>query len=163
MTSKANDETITGLYTFTQTPIIPVAAPTLDTQVANKKYVDDTASFGAPDMTQVTKGIGQEASAAQINAGTQIGSLGSDTIVNPKYLKDSEYYTLRPTSDQKDALAGTGTPSAANKFVTADTDALKQTLANLDTTTTLGSSNSCLLYTSPSPRDGLLSRMPSSA
>ena len=26
-----------------------------------------------------------------------------------------------------------------------------------------GISNSCLLYTSPSPRDGLLSRMPSSA
>ena len=27
----------------------------------------------------------------------------------------------------------------------------------------IGESNSCLLYTSPSPRDGLLSRMPSSA
>ena len=29
--------------------------------------------------------------------------------------------------------------------------------------TMLGPSGSCLLYTSPSPRDGLLSRMPSSA
>ena len=28
---------------------------------------------------------------------------------------------------------------------------------------TTGNSNTCLLYTSPSPRDGLLSRMPSSA
>ena len=28
---------------------------------------------------------------------------------------------------------------------------------------TLGDVKSCLLYTSPSPRDGLLSRMPSSA
>ena len=27
----------------------------------------------------------------------------------------------------------------------------------------MGASNYCLLYTSPSPRDGLLSRMPSSA
>ena len=27
----------------------------------------------------------------------------------------------------------------------------------------IGKPNSCLLYTSPSPRDGLLSRMPSSA
>ena len=27
----------------------------------------------------------------------------------------------------------------------------------------VGSNNGCLLYTSPSPRDGLLSRMPSSA
>ena len=32
-----------------------------------------------------------------------------------------------------------------------------------DTDTVLWESNPCLLYTSPSPRDGLLSRMPSSA
>ena len=31
------------------------------------------------------------------------------------------------------------------------------------TTATIANSNNCLLYTSPSPRDGLLSRMPSSA
>ena len=30
-------------------------------------------------------------------------------------------------------------------------------------TTTIKQKESCLLYTSPSPRDGLLSRMPSSA
>ena len=35
--------------------------------------------------------------------------------------------------------------------------------ANLGTTSTNNSNNICLLYTSPSPRDGLLSRMPSSA
>ena len=29
--------------------------------------------------------------------------------------------------------------------------------------TKIGMNNTCLLYTSPSPRDGLLSRMPSSA
>ena len=40
------------------------------------------------------------------------------------------------------------------------TDASPDTLSR---TTILESSNSCLLYTSPSPRDGLLSRMPSSA
>ena len=34
---------------------------------------------------------------------------------------------------------------------------------NRDRNTSLGVNNSCLLYTSPSPRDGLLSRMPSSA
>ena len=31
------------------------------------------------------------------------------------------------------------------------------------TMVTLGKATTCLLYTSPSPRDGLLSRMPSSA
>lgn len=141
MTSKSNDETITGLYTFTQTPIIPVAAPTLDTEVANKKYVDDTAIAGSPDMTTSVKGIAQEATDTQINAGTQAGSTGAELAVNPKYLKDSIYYTQLPSSDQKAALAGTGTPSVSNKFVTADTDALKQTIANLDTTVTLGGSD----------------------
>ena len=35
---------------------------------------------------------------------------------------------------------------------------------NADThTTTIADGSTCLLYTSPSPRDGLLSRMPSSA
>ena len=42
------------------------------------------------------------------------------------------------------------------KTVKRDIDDVKQMLINhMD--------NSCLLYTSPSPRDGLLSRMPSSA
>ena len=35
--------------------------------------------------------------------------------------------------------------------------------ANLTRTTVISSSNSCLLYTSPSPRDRTRSRMPSSA
>ena len=39
-----------------------------------------------------------------------------------------------------------------------DSDEIKKYNYNKD-----GSFNSCLLYTSPSPRDGLLSRMPSSA
>ena len=43
--------------------------------------------------------------------------------------------------------------SAANA-IDAMIDAITHTLANGET---------CLLYTSPSPRDGLLSRMPSSA
>ena len=41
------------------------------------------------------------------------------------------------------------------------------TLGEIETPVTIGSydpvTNNCLLYTSPSPRDGLLSRMPSSA
>ena len=34
---------------------------------------------------------------------------------------------------------------------------------SVEDTTTSDDANDCLLYTSPSPRDGLLSRMPSSA
>ena len=61
------------------------------------------------------------------------------------FVTDSEKSSI-PSPSQKDALNGTGTPSGTNKYVTKDT---------LD--------NSCLLYTSPSPRDRTRSRMPSSA
>ena len=41
--------------------------------------------------------------------------------------------------------------------------AVKNIAKSCDMFFVIGSRNSCLLYTSPSPRDGLLSRMPSSA
>jgi hypothetical protein len=82
-------------------------------------YIDGIAISGAPDMTTTTKGIGEEATAAEIDAGTQAGGTSAELVVNPKYLKDSIYYTQLPTSDQKAALAGSnGTPSASNKYVT---------------------------------------------
>lgn len=37
----AGNETIAGTKTFSTIPIIPVTAPTLDTEISNKKYVDD--------------------------------------------------------------------------------------------------------------------------
>jgi hypothetical protein len=46
-----------------------------------------------------------------------------------------------PTQGEKDAMAGTGTPTTANPFVTKDTDDLKELLTNKSTTTTLGTSN----------------------
>ena len=44
--------------------------------------------------------------------------------------------------------------------VTSDKDALGKVKVTAEV---LGETKGCLLYTSPSPRDGLLSRMPSSA
>ena len=51
-----------------------------------------------------------------------------------------------------------------NNFWAADLSNADVRLNNLATSKSVDStSNTCLLYTSPSPRDGLLSRMPSSA
>ena len=47
--------------------------------------------------------------------------------------------------------------STENVTLRAELERLKETCGALET------DNTCLLYTSPSPRDGLLSRMPSSA
>jgi hypothetical protein len=62
-------------------------------------YIDAIAIAGSPDMSLTTKGIGEEATAAEIDAGTQVGSTGAELVVNPKYLKDSIYYTRLPTAD----------------------------------------------------------------
>ena len=46
---------------------------------------------------------------------------------------------------------------------TADIEVGGKQVLNFCANNYLGLADSCLLYTSPSPRDGLLSRMPSSA
>lgn len=94
---------------------------TLGAEIITKKYADDLAIAGSPNMDLTTKGIAEEATAAEINAGTQTGGTSAELAVNPKYLKDSIYYTQLPSSGQKAALAGTsGTPASGNKYVTND-------------------------------------------
>lgn len=85
--AKDNDETITGLYTFSQFPITPSSAPTTDYQVPNKKYVDDAVVAGAPNASTSTKGIVQEATLAQTEAKTAAGSTGARLFVNPSELR----------------------------------------------------------------------------
>ena len=48
-------ETISGTKTFSASPVVPT--PTLNTQAANKTYVDTVASAGAPDATTTSKGL----------------------------------------------------------------------------------------------------------
>ena len=55
-------------------------------------------------------------------------------------------------------IAGFAYPDSDGTWKGFDVDFCRATAAAV-----LGDSNACLLYTSPSPRDGLLSRMPSSA
>ena len=57
----------------------------------------------------------------------------------------------------KTSVTGSATQSGGSK------DAIVVSHTHTATVTDSGHTHSCLLYTSPSPRDGLLSRMPSSA
>ncbi len=80
--NKANDETITGLWQFpndANTPVIGASyvAPTLDTQIPSKKYVDDVAVAGAPNAAPTVKGIVQIATNAQMGTATATGSTGA--------------------------------------------------------------------------------------
>ncbi len=96
MTSKSNDETITGVYTFTNPNV-----PRMDTAhtygageeeyFSTKRYADSLAIAGAPDASLTQKGLVEEATAAEITAGTQIGLTLAELAMNPKYYKDSYY------------------------------------------------------------------------
>ena len=84
------DQSVQNIKDFyTDFPTGPEAAPTLDIQLCNKKYADDLAIAGSPDADLVTKGIAEEATAAEIAAGTQVGGTGAELFVNPKYLSDA--------------------------------------------------------------------------
>ena len=123
-----NDQTFTGINTFSQSPVVP--APTNNLQAATKKYVDDIVSTGTPDASTVTKGK-VLMSVSPVSAGSPIAVGDNDTRV--------------PTSGQAAALAGTnGTPNGTtNKYVTATDTTLTgaEQTSNKDTTTTLGTSD----------------------
>ena len=62
----------------------------------------------------------------------------------------------------------TGFPSSGTNYIQVDSEEISYTGITGNNLTGItraarGSTRACLLYTSPSPRDGLLSRMPSSA
>lgn len=84
---KAGVETITGIKTFDTgaTPLI-TDQPTTNLMAANKFYVDNVAVAGAPNASTTVKGIVQEATQAQVTAGTAVGSTGARLFVNPSTL-----------------------------------------------------------------------------
>ena len=107
--NKNDDETITGLWNFPNGASNPTiggsyVAPSSDLQIATKKYVDDVAIAGAPDASDVTKGI------------TKL-SVAAVSPTNPIAVGDND--TRMPTQTQADALVGnSGTPSTSNPYVT---------------------------------------------
>jgi len=127
LANKLNTESITGVWIFDAVTGIPQLsvdhkyAAGDELKLITYAALQSVSFAGVSDMSITAKGIGEEATQAEIDAGTQAGATSAQLVVNPKYLKDSIYYTQLPSSDEKAALAGTsGTPSAANKFVTAD-------------------------------------------
>lgn len=130
LSNKSDDETITGDW--------HVPTPATSNSIANKQYVDDTATFGAPDASTSVKGI-VKLSAAPTSPTDPIAVGTNDVKVSPVSLASL-------TSDKVAALAGTGTPNGTTgKYVTRDTltseEAAFELLANKDTTTTLGASD----------------------
>lgn len=113
----ANDETITGKWTFpnnANTPVLGASyvAPTVQTQVASKGYVDAVAISGAPNATTSVQGLVQLATAAQVLSKTATGSTGATLVSNP---------SLQASTLLSDYVVDTGT---ANTYAIAPNPAI---------------------------------------
>lgn len=137
--AKNDDSTVVGLVTFpngANTPQLGATyvAPTLDTQAASKKYVDDVAVSGAPDANTTTKGIVQLPTQAQVDAKTATGSTGAALALTP----DKQRSTLLSdyVADTGAANAYVITPSPAiTAYTTGQTFSFKATNTNTTTST----------------------------
>ncbi len=72
------------------------------------------------DASVTVKGVTEEATEAEVDANTAAGGTSARLFVNPSTLVTSKYGVQLPTTDEKDALAGTGTPGTGNEYVTDD-------------------------------------------
>ena len=89
-------------------------------------------------------------------------NFNSKELENFDYMGDNHIGTASDTPIRKDAFRLNADEKI--EIIRDDVKHIMETLGlDLSDDSLMGTPNSCLLYTSPSPRDGLLSRMPSSA
>ena len=139
----------------------------VDTQIATAKAIEnriaakiDTAL--ETDVLVDNSGLNKTGNGGQVTLGISENSVDLDRIKNSDIINNAEQdaqspsptdnniFTALAAKTRHDALVQTGTPSGS----TFQTGKLWYQNDNDQT---------CLLYTSPSPRDATLSRMPSSA
>ena len=71
--------------------------------------IDAIVVSGAPNADTVTRGIVEEATAAEIDAGTQAGSTTAELFVNPKYLNDCHNIPTVAPGTSGNAMVSNGT------------------------------------------------------
>ena len=96
-------------------------APSTADDLTDKAYVDAVAVAGAPDASTTVKGIGEEATLAEIDAATAAGGTAARLFINPSTLQTSIYGTRLPTANEKIGITGNNLDIAVgsgNKLVT---------------------------------------------
>lgn len=122
MTSKNDDETITGIYTFTD-PNVPrmdvdhTYGAGEEKYFATYKLVQDTSYAGTVNATTTAKGISQLASDAQLQAGTETGSTGASLVAHGNNFTQTPTANKVPVANSSGKLAA-GWGGAANTLAT---------------------------------------------
>ncbi len=126
----SGNETVAGTKTFNSSPVVP--SPTLGSQVANKTYVDATASSATPDADATTKGKVQLAgdlggTAAAPTVPGLAGKYAKPAGGIPKTDLDSAVQASLTTADSRDAIKLQGT--AVNGSAPSDNQILQYSQA----------------------------------
>lgn len=77
------DQTIDDVKTFTSSPIVPTPTASELSAAASVEYVNNTAYAGAPDASTTVKGIVEQATTAEITAGSSTGGTGAKLFSTP--------------------------------------------------------------------------------
>jgi len=77
----ASDQTLTGVITFSQSPVIPTPGGSDLTYGANVEYVNNVATSGAADLSTTIKGLGEGATKAEASGGTATGGTGAPLVL----------------------------------------------------------------------------------
>jgi hypothetical protein len=105
-----SNQTIGGTKTFSSLPTIP-ATPLVSTDAASKGYVDGVAVAGAPNADTATKGIAEEATQAEVDAGTAAGGTSARLFINPSTHRARAFNDYALDAVGTDAYAITITPA----------------------------------------------------
>lgn len=130
--------TLTGIITFTESAMPRISASHTygageEEYLATKRYVDSVALAGAPDASTTQKGMAEEATAAELTAGTAAGS-AARLFANPSTLaaqiqSGSWLYFVEDGTGADDAYTATLTPTLT-AYAAGQTFIGKFTVAN---------------------------------
>jgi microcystin-dependent protein len=81
-----------------------------NTELVDKQYVDGLAFSGAPDASTTVKGLAEEATQAEVEAGTAAGGTAARLFVNPSTLPDKTGYGYAADAGSTDTYAITLAP-----------------------------------------------------
>lgn len=130
-------QTLAGAYTFSGANVftsLPTssATPTGNSDLTTKTYVDGVAIAGAPDANATTKGIVEQATAAEITAATATGGTSAALFISPDKLAESGAWITRTVSTT--TLVSQATTTLTNipqgKKLSIDISIASTTIAN---------------------------------